>query len=153
MKKVFVLLWAIVFFFFSSCEIGLGAQVDVEPPSVSLLSPSENARTRRGITFSGEWNDALEVKEISVLFKKTNDENVQFGPYTAVLSYSNEKDKSCGLWNCLVDPISSKIPDGSYSIFVTATDTYNHSTLVSTVITVDNTAPFVVIDSPFNCFY
>ena len=31
---------------------------------------------------------------------------------------------------------------------ITATDTYNHSSSVSTVITVDNTAPFVVIDSP-----
>lgn len=77
MKKVFVLLCFIVFVIFSSCEIGLGAQVDVEPPSVSLLSPNENARTRKTITFSGEWNDDLEVKEVSVLFKKTNDEKVQ----------------------------------------------------------------------------
>lgn len=70
MKKIFVLLCFIGLVIFSSCEIGLGAQVDVEPPSVSLLSPSENARTRRGITFSGEWNDDLEVKEISVLLRK-----------------------------------------------------------------------------------
>lgn len=136
------------FCFFSSCEIGLGAQVDVEPPSVSLLSPNENARTRKTITFSGEWNDDLEVKEVSVLFKKTNDEKVQFGPYNAILSYSKADDKTSGLWECSVDPLSVKIPDGTYSILITATDTYNHSSSVSTVITVDNTAPFVVIDSP-----
>lgn len=147
MKKVFVLLCGIVVLL-SSCEIGLGAQVDVEPPSVSLLSPSENARTRKAITFSGEWNDDLEVKEISVLFKKTNDEKVQFGPYNANLSYSNIDDKTNGLWKCSVDPVTEGIPDGTYSIFVTAIDTYNHSSFVSTVITVDNTAPFVVIDSP-----
>lgn len=148
MKKVFVLLCFIVFVIFSSCEIGLGAQVDVEPPSVSLLSPNENARTRKTITFSGEWNDDLEVKEVSVLFKKTNDEKVQFGPYNAILSYSKADDKTSGLWECSVDPLSVKIPDGTYSILITATDTYNHSSSVSTVITVDNTAPFVVIDSP-----
>ncbi len=148
MKKVFVLLCFIVFVIFSSCEIGLGAQVDVEPPSVSLLSPNENARTRKTITFSGEWNDDLEVKEVSVLFKKTNDEKVQFGPYNAILFYSKADDKTSGLWECSVDPVSVKIPDGTYSILITATDTYNHSSSVSTVITVDNTAPFVVIDSP-----
>lgn len=148
MKKVFVLLCFIGLVIFSSCEIGLGAQVDVEPPSVSLLSPNENARTRKTITFSGEWNDDLEVKEVSVLFKKTNDEKVQFGPYNAILSYSKADDKTSGLWECSVDPLSVKIPDGTYSILITATDTYNHSSSVSTVITVDNTAPFVVIDSP-----
>lgn len=148
MKKVFVLLCFIGLVIFSSCEIGLGAQVDVEPPSVSLLSPNENARTRNTITFSGEWNDDLEVKEVSVLFKKTNDEKVQFGPYNAILSYSKADDKTSGLWECSVDPLSVKIPDGTYSILITATDTYNHSSSVSTVITVDNTAPFVVIDSP-----
>lgn len=52
------------------------------------------------------------------------------------------------MWECSVDPVSVKIPDGTYSILITATDTYNHSSSVSTVITVDNTAPFVVIDSP-----
>lgn len=39
--------------FFTSCEIGLGAQVDVEPPSVVMESPTENARTRKTVTFSG----------------------------------------------------------------------------------------------------
>lgn len=52
--------------------------------------------------------DDLEVKEVSVLFKKTNDEKVQFGPYNAILSYSKADDKTSGLWECSVDPVSVK---------------------------------------------
>ena len=52
-------------FAFPSCEIGLGAAVDVDQPVLNIVSPSASLEARNGtIVFQGTCSDDRGVKEI-----------------------------------------------------------------------------------------
>ncbi len=152
MKKVFVkflLCFGMVLCFFASCEIGLGAQVDVEPPSVVMESPTENARTRKTVTFSGAWTDDLEIKQVTVELKKTTELTDVKESFSFIANTTNNgDDKTKGTWSYCLDTEAANIPDGAYTVIATAEDTYGHTNQVSTVITIDNTPPLIVLESP-----
>ncbi len=152
MKKVFVkflLCFGMVLCFFTSCEIGLGAQVDVEPPSVVMESPTENARTRKTVTFSGTWTDDLEIKQVTVELKKTTELTDVKESFSFIANTTNNgDDKTKGTWSYCLDTEVANIPDGAYTVIATAEDTYGHTNQVSTVITIDNTPPLIVLESP-----
>lgn len=152
MKKVFVkflLCFGMVLCFFTSCEIGLGAQVDVEPPSVVMESPTENARTRKTVTFSGTWTDDLEIKQVTVELKKTTELTDVKESFSFIANTTNNgDDKTKGTWSYCLDTEAANIPDGAYTVIATAEDTYGHTNQVSTVITIDNTPPLIVLESP-----
>lgn len=152
MKKVFVkflLCFGMVLCFFTSCEIGLGAQVDVEPPSVVMESPTENARTRKTVTFSGTWTDDLEIKQVTVELKKTTELTDVKESFSFIANTTNNgDDKTKGTWCYCLDTEAANIPDGAYTVIATAEDTYGHTNQVSTVITIDNTPPLIVLESP-----
>lgn len=135
--------------FFTSCEIGLGAQVDVEPPSVVMESPTENARTRKTVTFSGTWTDDLEIKQVTVELKKTTELTDVKESFSFIANTTNNgDDKTKGTWSYCLDTEAANIPDGAYTVIATAEDTYGHTNQVSTVITIDNTPPLIVLESP-----
>ena len=152
MKKVFVkflLCFGMVLCFFTSCEIGLGAQVDVEPPSVVMESPTENARTRKTVTFSGTWTDDLEIKQVTVELKKTTELTDVKESFSFIANTTNNgDDKTKGTWSYCLDTEAANIPDGAYTVIAIAEDTYGHTNQVSTVITIDNTPPLIVLESP-----
>ena len=109
-------------FLFYSCEVGLGAAVDIAVPTVGISYPPKNAVIRDSFIVSGTCDDDVSVLAVSVIL--TNPEtNETYGPYDAQLS---EDAKS---WSILLnksdlskttDEFDSfeqwDFPDGSYMI-------------------------------------
>lgn len=145
MKKIIGIIGIIAVFAFSSCEIGLGKQVDVDPPRIQMELPTENARTRGSVSFCGTWTDDLEIEKVVVELKEPNSSS-SWRTFTA--ETKNENGKTEGSWNLVLDTKNQKIPDGTYTVIAKAFDTYGHSSEVSTSITVDNTPPLIVLESP-----
>lgn len=128
---------------FTSCEIGLGKQVDVDPPKIQMESPTENARTREIVTFNGTWTDDMEIKEVIVELKETNQkqDSLQKSYNLTAKTQNNGGKKTEGSWECVLNSKKEKIPDGTYTVTAKAIDTYGHTNEVSTLITIDNTPP------------
>lgn len=145
MKKIIGIIGIIAVFAFSSCEIGLGKQVDVDPPRIQMELPTENARTRGSVSFCGTWTDDLEIEKVVVELKEPNSSSSW---RTFIAETKNENGKTEGSWNLVLDTKNQKIPDGTYTVIAKAFDTYGHSSEVSTSITVDNTPPLIVLESP-----
>ncbi|MCR4736462.1 MAG: hypothetical protein K5829_15810, partial [Treponema sp.] len=156
MKKIFLpffvtsLVSALLIF---SCNVGLGESVDVKAPSISISSPVPKALIRDNFVISGIWDDDMGLSSISVVLENTItkvsypvSDGITVG-YTATFS----SDKT---WLCeipVLDEDGQKlIPDGSYVITATAKDNANvpHLTSTTQVISIDNTAPVLVIASP-----
>lgn len=135
---------------FTSCEIGLGKQVDVDPPKIQMESPTENARTREIVTFNGTWTDDMEIKEVIVELKETNQkqDSLQKSYNLTAKTQNNGGKKTEGSWECVLNSKNEEIPDGTYTVTAKAIDTYGHTNEVSTLITIDNTPPLIVLESP-----
>jgi len=68
-KKVFNSV-AIVFvsaaIFLTGCDAGLGEEVDVEAPVITIESPSRNSYTQKTITFNGKCTDNKKVEKVEI---------------------------------------------------------------------------------------
>ena len=49
---------------FTSCEIGLGSAVDIDPPSVVIEGPRVDAVIRNKFALYGTWKDDGTVEEL-----------------------------------------------------------------------------------------
>jgi hypothetical protein len=143
-----------ILFLFISCQIGLGAQVDTEAPSVSVTYPPANAVIRSTFTLAGACSDDKGLASVTVTIKST-DTSVQttYGSYAAVinsaatgwtLSCNNYDSSNAEYYN------GWELPDGKYTAEVTALDTSGRtsSTNASLSFSIDNTAPVLVITKP-----
>ena len=148
MKKSVVSLFALISFLcFSiiSCdvEIGLGSSVDTKAPELTIENPPAGSVIRDVFAITGTCSDDGVIESITVDLKQTNN---------PVLSYTlegtfNQKE---GIWSCEVNPLNKKtpIPDGSYEVAVTITDTAKRETIRTRSYTIDNTAPVLAITRP-----
>ena len=57
MKKIAIALLTIISIFTISCEIGLGASVDTEPPALTIQTPQVDSIIRDDFAISGTWTD------------------------------------------------------------------------------------------------
>ncbi|MCQ2241709.1 hypothetical protein [Treponema sp.] len=65
MKKVFFGLAAIIsFFLVSSCDIGLGSEVDLEAPELTVEKPSNNSFVPRNFSIEGTATDNIKVTSV-----------------------------------------------------------------------------------------
>jgi hypothetical protein len=97
----------------TSCEVGLGASVDTQPPTVDVQVPSADFIVRDIFTMKGNCSDEQGLQSITVTLR--NSQTGEFYPKTET-PYEAKINKEQTEWECVVDPFAegNKIPDGSY---------------------------------------
>ena len=63
---------AIILSFFSACEIGLGAAVDTEAPSIDIVTPPVDSIVRNEFALKGTWDDDGSIEGVTVTLKRTD---------------------------------------------------------------------------------
>ena len=147
MKKQGVLLLSILFSLFLSCEIGLGSAVDTQVPEISIDTPEVGTIIRDSFSFRGTWSDDGSIKEIKLTLKTLENDGSGSVIYSKSCTIVNNSD-SHNTWVCTINPIEESIKDGTYEATVKITDEADHSTIAIRQITLDNTAPVVVLTRP-----
>ncbi len=152
--KLWVISVAAIALLFSGCEdVGLGAAIDTQAPSLAITYPPEAAAAIRGtFTVAGSCDDDRGVTEVSVVVKSIDRPDQVFGPYKAKIAASK---KSYSIELNKYDPANSayyngyQYADGKYSVGVTAYDDAGHFYgPISRTVEIDNTAPLFVVTSP-----
>lgn len=137
------------FFLFGACEVGLGEAVDVIAPIMNINYPPDNSTIMNTFTLSGSASDDTYVALISISVQRTSDS-------ATVASYSCSPNVLTSSWSCNINNKKTdsegnetfEIPDGDYTVSVTAMDSVGRSTSKSRVYHIDNTAPVVVLKRP-----
>ena len=159
-KLLSVLILPTALILFTTCEVGLGASVDTQPPELTLDYPAgNNLAIMNSFTLSGKAKDETYVGSVEI--KLTCNEGLRkgttYGPFAAKLS-ENVGDGNAQTWSVLVnEPVIAEdgtrtypIPDGSYTASITAYDSVKRTTSLSRVYNIDNTPPIVVLKRPIN---
>ena len=159
-KLLSVLILPTALILFTTCEVGLGASVDTQPPELTLDYPAgNNLAIMNSFTLSGKAKDETYVGSVEI--KLTCNEGLRkgttYGPFAAKLS-ENVGDGNPQSWSALInEPVivedgtrTYPIPDGSYTLSITAYDSVKRSTSLSRVYNIDNTPPIVVLKRPIN---
>ena len=159
-KLLSVLILPTALILFTTCEVGLGASVDTQPPELTLDYPAgNNLAIMNSFTLSGKAKDETYVGSVEI--KLTCNEGIRkgttYGPFAAKLS-ENVGDGNPQSWSVLInEPVIAEdgtrtypIPDGSYTASITAYDSVKRSTSLSRVYNIDNTPPIVVLKRPIN---
>ena len=159
-KLLSVLILPTALILFTTCEVGLGASVDTQPPELTFDYPAgNNLAIMNSFTLSGKAKDETYVGSVEI--KLTCNEGLRkgttYGPFAAKLS-ENVGDGNPQSWSALInEPVIAEdgtrtypIPDGSYTLSITAYDSVKRSTSLSRVYNIDNTPPIVVLKRPIN---
>ena len=147
-KSIFLLCFFCAFLVFESCDVGLGESVDTIPPTISITYPPTSSVIRDAFVVSGTWVDDKGVSLVKLTLK-----NEETGETVA----SRFAGIGIGTWNTSFNVASKDesgkliypIPDGKYTISVTAMDLSGRISATSyRSIEIDNTAPVFVISNP-----
>ena len=144
MKKHYVFLLFILSLLFVSCEIGLGSAVDTMPPELVISQPAAGSIIRDSFTIGGNWTDDGQIAAVSLILRDT-DNDKKFGPYDAQFETLSNGE---GTWHYTLE--KDLVPDGNYEVNITIKDTQNHKSENQRQITIDNTAPVLVLQRPFS---
>ena len=143
-NKIFGILFSlgIIFLFVTSCEVGMGASVDTEPPELVINTPESASIIRGTFALNGTWTDDQVVAKVSCTLTNTENEQKKYyveGEASVVLPGHGE-------WTITVEKDS--IPDGSYDASVSVFDAVGHETKAIRQFVIDNTPPVVVLKRP-----
>ena len=131
---------------FSSCEVGLGGAVDVQPPSITIQYPKVDSVIRDVFAIGGTWSDDGTIMSLVVTLNRTD------GKGTAKEIHGectfDESVEGGGTWKAIIDYSELELIDGTYQAIVSIKDKSKHETIASTTFTIDNTAPIVVLSRP-----
>lgn len=108
-------------------------RVSKEEPVASLTSPAIDLTVRGVIELTGTASDANGIQELWISFDNGN---------------SYVKAEGAEAWKYRLD--TKILKDGSHSIYVKVYDKYETQGFFSTILNVDNVAPTIVIDKPFD---
>ena len=131
----------------TSCEVGLGASVDTQPPTVEIQSPAADFIVRDVFTMKGLCSDEQGLKSITVTLRNTQTSEyypTSDAPFTAIINKEQTE------WECVINPFdeANKIPDGSYEATATATDKAGRKTIATKSFKIDNTPPLLILTRP-----
>ena len=133
-----------------SCEVGLGASVDTQAPTVSVTYPPANSVIRDTFTLAGACSDDKDLASVTVTLTDT-DTKVLAGTYTAELA-ADKQSWSLALNNAVSDGTGYngwEYPDGAYKAEIYSTDASGRTSgTTSLSFQIDNTAPLFIITSP-----
>jgi hypothetical protein len=135
-----------------SCEVGLGAAVDTEAPTVSITYPSASAVIKGTFILAGACSDDKSVSSIAV-----NVRNVTTGTSTAY-TVTSDSITSGSSWKLSLNNYNTadssyyngwQFPDGKYEITAVASDAAGHTSgTTARTVEIDNTAPLFILKSP-----
>ncbi|NBF40718.1 MAG: hypothetical protein GVY14_09910, partial [Spirochaetes bacterium] len=114
---------------------GLGEEVDLEDPDVTIDSHSDGQYLSGQVTFEGTFADDISGDSIKV----STDGGSSFSSATRV-------DKKNGMWSHDVD--TTQLADGEYEVRVRVTDTAGKTTDAKILVYFDNNAPAVLVRTP-----
>jgi hypothetical protein len=100
-------------------------------PVSKLAAPSLSSTSRGVVTLSGEATDANGIASVWLSFDN---------------GHTWERGEGKEKWTYRLD--TRLLKDGTYSLFIRAVDAYGTEGLGSTLLSVDNTPPQVVLDAP-----
>ena len=150
MKKIAFALITIFSLFVISCEIGLGASVDTDAPSLEILNPPVDSVIRDTFALTGTWADDGNIADVTVTLRRT-DINGESQNIKGTLAGDIRLGGS-GTWSAEIVPVAEdgtkQIPDGSYQATVTIKDTVGRTPIRNTTFTIDNTPPVIVLTRP-----
>ncbi len=134
-------------FCFVSCEVGLGEAVDTQPPVVQINYPDKTQKSviKDWFYLSGDCSDETGINSVSITFKKKNS-NVTYGPFEADID--DEEDRWSYKANVPDENGSYPIADGTYNVTILAIDNGKRKQTDSIDITIDNTSPILIIQTP-----
>ncbi len=146
MKKLRVLFFtSITILFTNSCEIGLGAYVDTEAPSLEISNPPADAVIRDDFAITGTWKDDGTISKVTVDMVRLQDNTkTSFdGTFTSE-SIKGEK----GTWTVAIEALDPKLLDGTYEALIAIKDNGGHTTTMARSFTIDNTPPVMILQKP-----
>ncbi len=151
MKKIALTLLTIFSLFVISCEIGLGASVDTDAPSLDIQNPPVDSIIRDTFAISGTWADDGNIADVTVTLRRTDINNSDSKNIKGTLAGDIRLGGS-GTWSAEIVPVAEDgtklISDGSYQATVTIKDTVGRTTIRNTTFTIDNTPPVIVLTRP-----
>jgi len=122
--------------------VGLGPAVDTMVPAITIDTPISDAVIRDSFTISGAWSDDGAILSVTVTLTDTEN-GKKYGSYVANVA---TEGVGSGSWKINID--KELIPDGTYEINTVITDLVGHQNAIQRQITVDNTAPVLVMQRP-----
>lgn len=136
-------------FILNSCEVGLGESVDVTAPSLDISSPADGSIIMNTFNLRGTSSDDTYISLLKIVVSSTSNGRV-YANYFATVDVVTKQ------WNVNINNRTKKadgtyayeIPDGEYTVSVTAIDSAGRTTEKSRVYKIDNTPPVVVIKRP-----
>lgn len=145
MKKLSVFLLSIFILLILSCEIGLGASVDTEAPTLEITNPPADAVIRDTFAVTGSWNDDGSISSVSLeMVRLDNNKRVSFEG-----TYADPPERGGkGSWQVVIDPKKAGLLDGTYEALVAINDNGGHTTTMARSFTIDNTPPVLVVSRP-----
>ena len=137
--------------FFSSCEIGLGAAVDTQPPTISINNPPVDSVIRDNFALGGIYDDDGTIKSVTATLTRPDGKGqpLEFKTFTLT---PDEVIKGAGTWKIDINALDADgnklIPDGTYQASITIKDAAGRATVQNTTFTIDNTPPVIVLQRP-----
>ena len=125
-------------FFATSCEFGLGSQVDTDTPVVAIVNPEISSVKGGTVTVTGTCNDDAGVRRVELSLRNPQGQSVSLGNANISLSKTS--------WSYTA-PLGN-FTDGSYSIVATAVDGAERHAVATREFTIDNTPPIVLLSKP-----
>lgn len=148
-KTALYFLSLVFLFLLSSCDVGLGEAVDTEPPTVEISSPLANDKIRGSFTMSGTCSDEQGVKSVEIQLVSLDDSSSTVSYYPGENKFFKALLKEEGTkWECVIDPKTNQIPDGSYEASVVVIDKAGRNSRQKKSFSIDNTPPLVVLTRP-----
>lgn len=139
---------------FAACTVGLGSAVDTGAPTVEVSYPPKNSVIRQSFVVSGSCADDLAISYVDVTVTNSSTREV-YGPYRATLN----RDKS--QWSVQLNRNNNQdystyeaykqweFPDGNYIVTAKSVDGKNNpSPEASIPVSIDNTAPVLLVSKP-----
>lgn len=152
-RNLFVLFSILMALFLASCDVGLGSAVDTEPPVLTIDYPQSGSIIKDSFILAGSCKDDVAVSKVEVVVKTQGSTSKVVGIYEA------DVDNKDNFWqvelNHFVESRESyngwEYADGNYSIDVRAYDDASRVSGTSSIsVTIDNTAPLLILKTPGN---
>ena len=150
-KKFLLAVVSVVFAYaLLSCDVGLGAAVDTQAPTLNVTYPATLSTVRGQFVFGGTCADDQKVTSVTV--RAINSElGKSYGPYAATVADDakswtfsfNKKAEGKDSYN------GWEMPDGKYTLEAVARDASGKSSGTGAItIDIDNTEPIFILNSP-----
>lgn len=150
-KKFILAVVSVVFAYaLLSCDVGLGAAVDTQAPTLNVTYPATLSTVRGQFVFGGTCADDQKVTSVTVT-ALNSELGKSYGPYAATIADDakswtfsfNKTAEGKGSYN------GWEMPDGKYTLEAVARDASGKSSGTGAItIDIDNTEPIFILNSP-----